>query len=133
MLGLSGLLNYMEERPELFENVHIYGDPAYGLSSHIMSGYKGIDLSNQQMRFNKWMSRVRQSVEWDFMIMKTLWAFITFKYLSKIRMSPVTKIVKVAMFLTNCHCCYDEGNLISEYFGVDPPTLEEYLDTYNVV
>jgi hypothetical protein len=73
------------------------------------------------------MSKVRESVEWNFGRMKTLWAFITFKNLQKIMLSPVAKIVGVAMLLTNCHCCYNKGNQISSYFNMQPPTLEEYL------
>ncbi|KAF0709186.1 hypothetical protein AaE_012948 [Aphanomyces astaci] len=104
-----------------------------GQNFHILSGFKGNDISSRKRDFNKWMSRVRQSVEWNFMIMKSLWAFITFKNLSKIRLSPVAKIVCVAMLLTNCHCCYYGGNQISDYFGLEPPSLEEYLDTVEVV
>ncbi|KAF0716049.1 hypothetical protein AaE_011202 [Aphanomyces astaci] len=132
MLRLSGLLEYLSQRPSVFSDCFIYGDPAYGISRHILSGYKGVDVSGKKREFNKWMSRVRQAVEWNFMIMKSLWAFITYKNLSKIRLSPVAKIVCVAMFLTNCHCCHFRGNQISDYFGLEPPHLEQYLDIYGV-
>ncbi|ETV91407.1 hypothetical protein H310_14074 [Aphanomyces invadans] len=90
---------------------------------------KGNSLTAERQEFNKWMSRVRQSVEWNFKMLKSLWAIITFKTLSKIRLSPVVIVVAVAMLLTNCHCCHFEGNQISQFFGLKPPTVREYLDT----
>lgn len=130
LLRLSGLLAFIGRHPNIFNSRYIYGDPAYGTSKYILSGFKDATLSAEQQEFNKLMSRVRQSVEWNFKVMKSLWAFITYKNLSKIRLSPVAKIVCVAMLLTNCHCCHEGGNQISKYFEIDPPTLEEYLDTY---
>ncbi|KAF0703626.1 hypothetical protein AaE_015294 [Aphanomyces astaci] len=133
MLRESRLLGYLANHPEVFSRKVIYGDPAYGVSEHMLSGFKGNGLSTMQRDFNKWMSRVRQSVEWNFKVMKTLWSFITFKTLSKIRLSPVARVVSVAMLLTNCQCCYFGGNQISKFFDLEPPTLESYLDTLEVV
>ncbi|KAH9110824.1 hypothetical protein AeMF1_014509 [Aphanomyces euteiches] len=132
MLRHSGLLDYFLQYERDFESKYIYGDPAYGVSRFLLSGFKGNGLTERQKEFNKWMSRVRQSVEWNFKIMKTLWSFITFKNLAKVRLSPVAKIVCVAMLLTNCHCCYHGGNQISKYFGLEPPNLEDYLDVVEI-
>ena len=101
MLRRSKLFEYLAQHPELFLLKFIYGDPAYGITKFILSGYKGVNITQAMKEFNKLMSRVRQSVEWNFKIMKSLWAFITFKNLSKIRRSPVGKIVSIAMLLTN--------------------------------
>ncbi|KAF0691137.1 Aste57867_17581 [Aphanomyces stellatus] len=133
LLRHSRLFEYLARHPDVFYLKFIYGDPAYGISQFLQTGFKGANLSELQREFNKWMSRVRQAVEWNFKIMKTLWSFITFKNLSKIRLSPVAKIVHVAMLLTNCHCCYFGGNQISSFFGLDSSSLEEYLDTLDVV
>jgi len=127
MLLQSGLLEALDSDPDLFRDNWIYGDPAYGINSHVLSGFKGNQLSERQRRMNSDMSRVRQSVEWNFKIMKCLWAFVSYKNQSKIRLSPVGKIAALAMFLTNCHCCF-YGNQISSFFGLQPPTLESYLN-----
>ncbi|ETV82890.1 hypothetical protein H257_04665 [Aphanomyces astaci] len=129
MLRESGLIKYLGGCRNVFWGKAMYGDPAYGIVPYLISGFKGIDLSNEKMQFNKWMSLVRQSVEWNFKLVKTLWAYISFKMLSKIRLSPVAKVVAIAMVLTNCHCCYFRGNQISEFFNLAPPTLRQYLDT----
>ncbi|OQR88600.1 hypothetical protein ACHHYP_06726 [Achlya hypogyna] len=88
-----------------------------------------IDGSKKKL-FNQSMSRVRQAVEWSFGELKRLWAFIGYKDQNKIMLQRVESVVKVAMFLTTCHCCYNRGNQISLYFGLGPPTLEKYLQ-YN--
>ncbi|OWY91955.1 hypothetical protein PHMEG_00039230, partial [Phytophthora megakarya] len=127
MLRESRLLNYFENHEELFGGRFLYGDPAYGVQKFILSGYKGNVSNPFEHAFNKQMSSVRESVEWNFKCLKTLWAFVAYQPQQKIGLSPVGKFVKVAMLLTNCHNCYSGGNQISSYFGLQPPTLDEYL------
>ncbi|EQC24845.1 hypothetical protein SDRG_15498 [Saprolegnia diclina VS20] len=122
-----GQIRTVEGRPQTLNDFMIYGDPAYGISNWVMVGYKGNNVNWQKKEFNRSMSQVRQSVEWNFGRMKTLWASLQFTPQQKIMLSPVGKIVKVAMFLTNLNCCYYGGNQTSDYFGLVPPTLEEYL------
>ncbi|DBA02787.1 TPA: hypothetical protein N0F65_010715, partial [Lagenidium giganteum] len=69
---------------------------------------KGKQLSPQQQEFNIAMSSVRESVEWNFGRTKTQWAFVDFKK-QKVMLSPVRKVVKVSMLLTNCHCYFHRG------------------------
>ncbi|KAF0730070.1 hypothetical protein AaE_009328 [Aphanomyces astaci] len=133
MLRSSKLLEFFGLHLDVFASKYVYGDPAYGVVEFLLSGYKGNNISERKREFNKWMSRVRQSVEWNFKILKTLWSFITFKMLSKIQLSPVAKIVSIAMLLTNCHCCHFRGNQISDFFDLEPPSLKEYLDTLEIV
>jgi nuclease HARBI1 len=127
MLRMSGLREKLAEHAELFHQKYIYGDPAYGVSTYVISPYKG-DVSEDEAAFNSAMSSVRESVEWSFGRMKTLWAYVDFKKSHKIMLSPVGKIVYVSMLLTNCRCCYYRGIQISAYFLLTPPTLAEYLE-----
>jgi hypothetical protein len=126
LLRESGLKDYLKEHEDLFKENLLYGDPAYGVNDFIFCGFKG-NTSAIEKEFNKKMSGVRQSVEWSFGRMKILWAFIDFKKNHKLLLSPVGKVMNVAMLLTNCHTCYFGGNQISMYFNLNPPTLEEYL------
>lgn len=50
----------------VYDGKFIHGDPAYGVSSHIISGFKGNSILGQQQRFNCMMSKVHESVEWLF-------------------------------------------------------------------
>ena len=127
MLRLSKLRETLNEHNNDFNGKFIYGDPAYGVSRHLIAPYKGTRLTDSQHQFNTRMSGVREAVEWSFGRMKTLWAAIDFKKQNKVMSGPIGKLVHVAMFLTNCHCCYENGNQISIYFDLAPPNLEQYL------
>ncbi|ETV90190.1 hypothetical protein H310_14972, partial [Aphanomyces invadans] len=61
LLRLSGLLEFMSLHPSVFIDQVLYGDPAYGIAPHLISGFKGNNLSAEKMEFNKWMSKVMQS------------------------------------------------------------------------
>ncbi|KAG9398621.1 hypothetical protein AC1031_014402 [Aphanomyces cochlioides] len=73
LLRMSALVDFLARSPGLFASKYIYGGPAYGISNYIMSGFKGAAISAEQREFNKRMSRVRQAVEWNFMLMKSNW------------------------------------------------------------
>lgn len=62
------------------------------------------------------MSAVRIAVAWNFGILKRLWAFIDYKKELKLQLSSVGKFIRIAMLLTNCHCCYNLSNQISSFF-----------------
>ncbi|OQR88520.1 hypothetical protein ACHHYP_06771, partial [Achlya hypogyna] len=72
LLHHSALKSHLETNHETFDGFMIYGDPAYGMSKWIMTGYKGNQVDGQKKEFNRCMSQVRQSVEWNFGRMKTL-------------------------------------------------------------
>ncbi|OWZ21783.1 hypothetical protein PHMEG_0003613 [Phytophthora megakarya] len=127
LLNESKLLDFLEEHRTIFDGYNIYGDPAYGVRKFIISGFKKARLSTVEQLFNSRMSSVREAVEWKFKELKTLWAFIDFKKSLRVRLSPVGKYVAISMLLSNCHCCYYQGNQISSYFNLAPPSLESYL------
>ncbi|ETP27737.1 hypothetical protein F442_22983, partial [Phytophthora nicotianae P10297] len=94
MLRESKLIAHFHSHPEVFEERFLYGDPAYGVQDFIISGYKGNGISDAERQFNREMSRLRESVEWNFKCLKTLWPFVDYKRTQKIRLSPVGKFVK---------------------------------------
>ncbi|XP_070384926.1 uncharacterized protein [Dermacentor albipictus] len=104
----------------------LYGDPAYPLRPLLLKPYGGSSLTVQQLAFNKRMSTVRQAVEWGFGKIAGLFAFLDFRKNQKLRQQNVSRMYKVGAILANCHTCM-YGSQVSEYFGVEPPQLEEYL------
>ena len=104
----------------------LYGDPAYGLSRNILSPFRSANLSSQEKEFNKAMSSVRVTVEWTFGKIVQYFAFLDFKKNQKILLQPVCKYYIVGALLTNCHTCL-YGSTTSDFFGVQPPSLETYL------
>jgi hypothetical protein len=127
LLTRTALLEVLKKYDFLVDKL-LYGDPAYGLSDWIMCGFKGNNLSFQQEHFNSTMSSVRTAVEWNFGLAKSLWQQMNYYRSNKINLTPVGKIVKVCILLTNCHTCYFGGNQISDFFDMKPPSLKEYLD-----
>jgi hypothetical protein len=57
------LVNPTAAAPE--ENFYIYGDPAYGLSKYIVTGFGKNNQTAQMAVFNQRMSAVRECVEWE--------------------------------------------------------------------
>ena len=76
--------------------------------------------------YNKAMSNVRSSVEWLFGDIINYFKFMDFKKNLKIGMSCVGKIYVVCAFLRNALTCL-YGNQTSQYFELDPPTLQDYF------
>lgn len=114
ILGVSGLLPQLERinKPD-GEPYVVYGDPAYGVSRHIISPFRSARLTDLQQQFNRDMSEVRVSVEYFHKNMKVL-------------LQPVAKYYAVGALLTNCHTCL-YGSVTSSFFNLDPPLLEVYL------
>lgn len=125
MLSHSEITNQLEAN---FPGFCLYGDPAYPLRPQLISPYKGANLTDGQAAFNKAMSSVRQSVEWEFGKIVALFAFLDFKKNLKLYLQPVGKFYFVGALLKNCHTCI-YGSQTSEYFEMNPPTLEHYLYT----
>lgn len=104
----------------------IYGDPAYGLSTHLISPYKGLELTQEQKAFNHKMSQVRESVEWGFNEVVSQFAFLDYKKNLKVLLQPVGLLYAVAVILCNAHTIL-HGSQTSSFFDYPPPTLGQYF------
>ncbi|KAM7436750.1 hypothetical protein ABFA07_013482 [Porites harrisoni] len=110
MLGESNLLPLLERMVKPNGDPYVvYGDPAYGITRHIISPFRGAHLTRPQQLFNAEMSKCRICVEWGFG--KILQYF---------------KYYLVGALLINCHTCL-YGSLTGTYFDLEPPSLETYL------
>jgi len=123
----SGVLPVLANLTDRDGNLYItYGDKGYSVHQGLLSPYwDPVDGSNEQV-FNTSMSRVRQSVEWGFNLIKGLFAWVGYPRNQKLNLQPIGRYFVVAAILTNCHtCCY--GSMISRFFLCEPPTVAEYL------
>jgi hypothetical protein len=128
MLADSNLLQNLEAHAfsTTGEVMSIYGDPAYPLRVHLQAPYRNANITPAMQNFNRAMSSVRVSVEWLFGDITNYFRFIDFKKNLKIGMSSVGKTYLVcALFHNALTCLY--GNMTSEFFDLDPPTLQEYF------
>lgn len=129
MLGESGLIQNLEEHAFSLGGTPlcVYGDPAYPLRVHLQQPFK-YPVTECEQQYNKAMSSVRVCVEWLFGEITRYFKFVDFKQQQKIRLSPIAKIYTVCALLQNSLACL-YGNIVSEYFELDPPTLENYFWT----
>ena len=72
------------------------------------------------------MREVRVVVEWLFGKTKAYFKFVDFKTQLKVGLSSIGKICLVCGLLQNARTCL-YGNKVSEYFEMDPITLEEHF------
>lgn len=123
--------NVFEADPDdAFRHYHLYGDPAYGCNEWMTCPFSLAQPGSPEQMFNRDMSSVRESVEWSFGRLKTLWPTCAYAAKNKIRHFAVGKMWLVAALLTNCHTCMQpRGNQISMYFNLMPPTVHDYLYT----
>lgn len=130
LLDRSGILNKMDEAALMDENgghFCLYGDPAYGVRPQLIAPFRSARLTPEQAEFNKTMSLSRITVEWAFGKVISLFAFGDFKKNQKLFLQPVAKQYLVSVLLTNIHTCI-YGSVVSNYFGIEPPSLETYLN-----
>jgi hypothetical protein len=130
LLQASNLVTYLRTHAlkEDGQPYVIYGDPAYSSSHaiHVQGPFKGSRLSREQEDYNRRMSAVRQCVEWEFGRLVRLWAFLDFVKQQKVYLQNVGKLYLVAAIMANVHGCMYPSQT-AQYFGVQPPTVDEYL------
>ena len=126
LLAQSGLPDALREHSQ-FHGYFLYGDKGYYTSDVIISGWRGAVLSEEEKSFNASMSSVRIAVEWQFGHVVRYWHHLDLRSAMKIFKSPVANLYTVGVLLANCHTCITRNNQTSQYFGLSPPSLREYL------
>ena len=91
-----------------------FGDSAYSPDEYILSGG------------GRGMASVRESVEWTYKDIKTQWKYCDYRHCLQLRNQPLGKIFFVCMLLRNAHVTLN-GSQTSEYFTLEPPSLEHWL------
>ena len=125
MLADSGILNDVGNFAfsPAGQPMCVYGDPAYSLWIHLQAPYSQGRLTQQMEDYNK---RVRVSVEWFFGDIINSFKFLDYKKNLKIGLSSLGKMYIACALLRNAVTCL-YGNQTSEFFDLEPPTLEEYF------
>ena len=128
MLDESGLLNELERHAfsPTGQAMCIYGDPVYPHRVHLQRPFQYGALTHQMQSFNEYMSKVSSSVKWIFGDIINYFKFLDFKKNLKLDLSPIGKVYIVCALLRNTLTCL-YGNTTSEFFQLDPPSLEDYF------
>lgn len=100
----------------------LYADEIYEISQVINK------RNGQQSEYFKKMSRERQNIEHLFGATVNLWKRLTKKYTWKIlsQKASAIKHVMSIWFMMNVYTCLN-GNKVSVYYNVSPPSLDDYL------
>ena len=121
----SGLRDQWQQRMNLPSGTFcLYGE---ALSPYLQKGFQGNLLTPEQQALHTTMSKVRQSAEWTFGEISTIWAYVVKRIQQKIGLQPVGLYYRAAVLLNNCRVCLLRGNETSDYFQVGPPLFREYL------
>lgn len=104
----------------------VYGDSAYPLRMNLQGPFKYGVLTPPMTRYNSAMNSVRCSVEWIFGDVINSFKSLDFKKNLKLQLSSVGKMYAVSAILRNALTCL-HGNLTSEFFDLDPPTVQDYF------
>ena len=131
MLRMSGLLDQIEAHlpargPDAGDVFTLYGDSAYPLRQHLQAPFAGANLTPPQRQYNSQMSECRIAIEWAFAEVAAKFAYVDLKKAQRLLHGSIGTFYRVAVLLTNCHTCL-YANETSSYFGLKPPTLQEYL------
>ena len=74
---------------------------------------------------NRWTS-MRVSNENVISLVNNRWKLLDYRKVGMVKQQPLGLYYKLGVLLRNCLTCLDQ-NQIGEYYGVDAPTLEQYL------
>jgi len=76
------------------------------------------------------MSKSRVAVEWGFAHITQQFSYVNFQASMRIFKEPIVQYFVVATFLCNIRNCW-YGGQTSDYFGVSPRSLHDYLSLVN--
>ena len=104
----------------------LYGYTAYPLRVHLQAPFRIGVLTRQMENFNEKMSTVSAPVECLFADIINYFKFLDYKKNLRIGLSQVGKMYIVCAILRSALTCL-YSNTTAEYFGVDPPSLQDYF------
>jgi hypothetical protein len=110
----------------------LYGDPAYCLSDVIEKRAVRVLDESLEAQINAKNSGARVAVEWYYGVVQSKWHLTAEKYKARVLQCPVASVYRVAAFLANIHTCM-YGSIISQTFGVAPPRLQEYMESFQMI
>jgi hypothetical protein len=106
---------------------YVYADQGYAKhDDRVVVGFADPERGSDEYYHNKLMNKARISAEWGFQRIKDTFKSLMYRYIHSPFKSAVSVRVLAAAILSNCNTCL-HGAQETQYFGVQPPGLREYL------
>ncbi len=129
MYSHSGLPEWLDTLPRHSSGAMycLYADCGYHTQPGLMVPFPDGEVNMLHEAFNQVMSSARIAMEWEFGGILNYWASLRWTIEQKaLAGSKIAQVYFVCGFLTNCLNCIRRNNA-SQYFGVAPPELEQYI------
>jgi len=106
----------------------VCGDSAYVFvsDSHILARHNNAHNTPREILENRALSSCRETIEWDYGNVGTMWSYVDYKKILKLRQMPVKKTYFVAMLLRNAHVTMNGCNT-SKTYKLNPPTFQTWV------
>lgn len=124
MIAASRLIDILERE---FPDHYVFADQGYGLSPKIQHGFLNATATHDEAIYNRLWSRARICVEWGFGEVKEMFGTMDHSRSLKPLEQGIAVWYMVAVVLRNCIVCLRGHDEVGLYFGLRPPTLDEYL------
>jgi nuclease HARBI1 len=124
VLHLSCIASILQQPP--FAQYLVYGDGGYSNTAYMTCPYRA-PTAAAEIQFNKRMAQARVSVEWAYGRVTNLFRSLSFFHNQRLLQTPLAQQYKAAVLFTNIRTCLDRGNILSDYFRLTPPSLQQYL------
>lgn len=119
----SGILEELVQLETIAgKRYRIAGDRGYPGSTYLFRETLAVEGDPRVELFRQ----SRTSVEWAFGKVSNLFGLANFKRSGKLQLQVPGHHYRIAIFLTNIHTCFN-GSQVGMWFGMDPPTVQEYL------
>jgi hypothetical protein len=106
----------------------VYGDSAFVIvmDTHVKARHTGDGLTARQVQENRCMSSCREVIEWDYGDIGTMFSFVDYKKVLKMRKMPVAAICLTAMLFRNAYVTMNSCNT-GVYFNLRAPSFETWV------
>jgi len=110
------------------EPMVVYGDEGYtGRGQYLQAPHRQRRLLPEQAARNEGMRRPRLCVEWAFGTISNNFGSIRDSHNLRVYLSAVGILYPPCAIFSNIRTVMGRGTTTKSYYGIDPPSLEEYL------
>lgn len=117
LLRQSGLEDRLEQCLLLDgRQFYVYGDAAYMTRPWLQTAFERLGATPSQEAYNKSMSAVRVTVEWNYKDLKQQWSLNDYARSLSVRKAPIALLYQASALLLNFKTCLENGGQVGTFF-----------------